>query len=169
MAITNEKITLKGNPVTVKGQSLSVGQALPLVPVTTTDLKDVSLEQYLGKKLIVLSVPSLDTPVCQTETRSFNERASQLSEEVTMLVVSRDLPFAQKRWCGAEGIEQVIPLSDYKHRVFGEAFGVELPDVGILCRAVFVCDPAGTLTYVDYISEVADEPNYEAVLAALQR
>jgi thiol peroxidase len=167
MNSTNANITLKGNPVAVHGTCLAVGQPLPLVTLTGTDLKDVSLEQYLGKKLVVLSVPSLDTPVCQTEAKRFNEEATSLGADVQIVVVSRDLPFAQKRWCGAEGVERVLPLSDYKLRTFGEAFGVDIPAVGILCRAVFVADSSGMLTHVEYVSEVAEEPDYGAALAAL--
>lgn len=167
MATTNEKTTLKGNPVQASGTCLKVGDALPLVTVTNTDLKDISLEEFLGKKLVVLSVPSLDTPVCQTEVRTVNQKLSDFSDDVAVVVVSRDLPFAQKRWCGAEGIERVTTLSDFKHRAFGQAFGTDLVDVGILSRAVFVCDKEGVLTHVDYVEEVADEPDYEAVFAAL--
>ncbi|MCL4148862.1 UNVERIFIED_CONTAM: hypothetical protein GTU68_003017 [Idotea baltica] len=167
MAATNSKLTLRGNPVKVRGEALSLGQPIPLVSVTNAELKDISLEELLGSELVILAIPSLDTPVCQIEVRQFNMKISETHPDTKVVVVSRDLPFAQSRWCAAEGIDNVVVVSDYKHRVFGEAFGVELPDVGILCRAVFVADKEGKLKYLDYVDEISDEPNYDAVLASL--
>jgi thiol peroxidase len=131
-------------------------------------LSDVTNAAFAGKVLVVVSIPSIDTPVCATETKKFNQEASALSDDVVIAIVSRDLPFAFKRWCGAEGVSKVVTLSDFKHRSFGKQFGVELPDLGLLARAVFVADKSGKIVHVDYVSEVADEPDYTAVHAAVK-
>jgi thiol peroxidase len=169
MAKSNEVITMKGNPLKVEGRCLEEGAQLPQFTLTGLDMSDVSNAKYAGKVLVLVSVPSLDTPVCAVETKRFNQEAASLSDDVVIAVVSRDLPFAQKRWCGAEGVSNVVPLSDYKHRSFGKAFGVELPDLALLARAVFVADKQGTITHVDYVTEVAEEPDYGAALAAVKK
>src|SRR5690606_39247815 len=122
---------------------------------------DTSNKDYEGKVLVISVIPSIDTPVCQVQTKRFNEEVSKLSGNVCVLTVSRDLPFAQKRWCAAEGIDQVICASDYKYRTFGKAFGVDIENIGLLTRALFVVSPEGKISYVDYVSEVGDEPNYD--------
>lgn len=169
MSKNNTPITMKGNPLKVSGDPLKEGDQLPNFKVTANDMKDIDSAQFKGKNLVILSVPSLDTPVCSTEAKRFNKEASALSDSVAVLVVSRDLPFAQARWCAAEGAERVMTASDYKMRTFGQLFGVELPDLQLLARAVFVADTTGKITYVDYVSEVAEEPNYEEVLGAIQK
>lgn len=169
MAKSNERITMKGNPLRVEGPCIEEGQVAPQFTLTGTDMIDVTSGAFTGKVVVIVAVPSLDTPVCAIETKRFNSEATSLSEDVVVLAVSRDLPFAMKRWCGAEGVERVVPLSDYKHRTFGKAFGVDLPDIGLLARAVFVIDRSGKVAHVDYVSEIAEEPDYAAVMAAAKK
>lgn len=118
---------------------------------------------------MISSVPSLDTPVCDTSTRRFNEKASQLGEKVVILTISMDLPFAQARWCGAAGVRRVQTLSDYRDASFGLSYGVLLKDLRLLARAVFVIDPAGIIRYVQVVDEIAKEPDYEAVIEAVKK
>jgi thiol peroxidase len=132
-------------------------------------MSDVTNAAFAGKVVVLLSIPSIDTPVCAIETKKFNQEALKLSSDVVVAGVSRDLPFAFKRWCAGEGVERVVMLSDFKHRSFGKGFGVELPDLGLLARAVFVIDKSGRVAHVDYVTEVADEPDYAAVLDATRR
>ncbi len=161
-------ITLKGNPVELAGSDLKVGDNAPDFVLQGTDLSDVTLADTAGKTRIIATIPSLDTPVCHEETRKFNEQAGQL-DGVEVLVVSMDLPFGQKRWCGSEGVENVRTLSGHRCTKFGEDYGVLItagPLERCLARAVFVVDPAGKLTHVEYVSEIAEHPNYDAALAA---
>ena len=162
--MSNQNITLKGNKVTVSGREVCVGDGVPDFKLTGNDMGDVDINSFQGKVLVVASIPSVDTPVCAVETKRFNEELSNLSDDVAVLTVSRDLPFALSRWCGAEGVDRVVTASDFKYRTFGEAFGVELPDIGILARAVFVVDKEGKVQHGEYVSEVGEEPNYEAAL-----
>lgn len=159
-------ILWKGNPVDVEGPALKAGDKAPVeFTVTANDLKPVTGNDLAGKPRIVLAVPSLDTPVCDTESRRFNQEAAKLPG-MKVLVVSMDLPFAQKRWCGAAGIDRVQTLSDYKDRTFGPAWGVLVPALGLFARAVFVVDGKDTLRHVEYVKDATQEPNYEAALAA---
>ena len=160
-------VTMKGNPVTLIGPALKVGDKAPEFTVVGNDLSQVSLESFRGKVCIISSVPSLDTPVCDMETRRFNSEASRLGDEVVVLTISMDLPFAQKRWCGAAGVDQVVTLSDHRDGAFGEAYGVLIKNLRLLARAVFVLDKEGTIRYLELVKEIANEPNYEAVLAAV--
>lgn len=169
MAKTNETITMKGNPLKVEGRCVEEGVPAPSFKLTAADMSDVTNTAYAGKVLVLLSIPSIDTPVCAIETKRFNQEAASLSKDVVIASVSRDLPFALKRWCAAEGVERVVTLSDYKYRSFGQEFGVELPDLGLLARALFVVDKTGKIAHVDYVSEVADEPDYAAALEAVRR
>lgn len=158
--------SFKGSPLTLLGREVKVGDHLPDFVVTGNDMGDLTANSFKGKKLILSVVPSVDTPVCATQTRHFNEAASALGNDVVVLTVSMDLPFAQKRWCAAEGVERVVTASDFKHRSFGEAFGVLLKEWGLLARAVFVADTSGKVVYAQYVDEVSSEPDYEPVLAA---
>jgi thiol peroxidase len=159
-------ILWKGNPVDVEGPALKAGDKAPTeFTVAANDLKPVTGSDLAGKPRIVLAVPSLDTPVCDTESRRFNQEAAKLPG-MKVLVVSMDLPFAQKRWCGAAGIDRVQTLSDYKDRTFGPAWGVLVPSLGLFARAVFVVDGKDTLRHVEYVKDATQEPNYEAALAA---
>ncbi len=168
MAKSNEKITMKGNPLRVEGRCLEEGCQLPQFRLVGTDMAEATNAAFAGKVVVVMTIPSIDTPVCATEARRFNQEASSLSGDVVVLGVSRDLPFALKRWCGAEGVSRVVPLSDHKHRAFGRDFGVELPDLGLLARAVFVADRAGKVVHVDYVPEIAEEPDYGAAIKAVR-
>lgn len=164
-------VTLKGNPQTVEGPELKVGDAAPDFKLQANDMSDVTLATTAGKTRILSSVPSLDTPVCATETRKFNEMAAKIPG-VEILTISTDLPHAQKRWCGAEGIEKVRTLSDHRATDFGQKYGVLVrggPLDRYLARAIFVVDKSNKLTYVEYVPEIAQEPNYDAVLAAAQK
>ena len=117
--------------------------------------------------MLIASVPSLDTPVCAIETKRFSEEISKLGPDVACLVVSLDLPFAQKRWCGAEAVENIVTGSDYKYRSFGEDFGVYIQDMGLLARAIFLADKEGKIQHVEYIPDISEEPNYQAVLSKI--
>jgi thiol peroxidase len=160
--------TFQGKPLTLIGPALNAGRAAPEFVLTANDLSDLRSDAYRGKLLVLSVVPSLDTPVCATQTRTFNQRATGLGEDVVVLTVSMDLPFAQKPFCGAEGIQRVVTASDYKHRSFGPAYGVLIKELGLLARAVFVVDRAGKVTYSEYVPEVTQEPNYDAALEALK-
>ena len=161
-------VTLKGGPVDLKGPELKTGGQAPDFSLQASDLSMVSLSNYAGKSLIIATVPSLDTPVCHQETHKFNEAAGKLSNAV-VLVVSMDLPFGQNRWCGSEGVENVVTLSAHQCTKFGEDYGVLIeggPLNRCLARAIFVVDPDGKLKHIEYVSEIAEHPNYDAALAA---
>ena len=168
MAKNNETVTMKGNPLKVEGRCVEEGSNLPSFKLTGTDMADVTNAAFAGKVLVLMSIPSIDTPVCAIETKRFNQEASSLSGDVVIVGVSRDLPFALKRWCGAEGVSRVVALSDYKYRSFGKEFGVDLPDLGLLARAVFVVNKSGKVVHVDYVQEVASEPDYDAAIKAVK-
>jgi thiol peroxidase len=168
MAITNENITFQGNKLNVIGEPVKIGELLPKFQLTGVDMKDVSNETFQGKVLVIAAIPSVDTPVCAIETKRFNEEASKLSSDVVVLAVSMDLPFAQKRWCAAEGVERVVTASDYKYRTFGEGFGVLIKEMGLHARAIFVADRSGRVKHVEYVSDITQEPDYSAVLAAIK-
>jgi len=159
-------ITLHGNGLTLSGTSVPVGSAAPDFIALDNGLAPKSLADYKGKVLIIATVPSLDTPTCDMETRRFNTEAANLSSDIVILTISMDLPFAQKRWCGAAGVEQVITLSDHKDAAFGQAYGLIIKELRLLARAVLVIDKAGTVAYQQIVSEVGDEPDYAAALAA---
>jgi thiol peroxidase len=160
--------TFKGNPITLLGNEVKVGEKAPQFEVQKNLLETVSLDSYAGKIKLISVVPSLDTGVCDTQTRRFNQEASSLSENVVVLTVSVDLPFAQSRWCGAAGVDRVITLSDYKNRNFGEAFGVYIKEFGLLMRSVFVIDADDNVSYVEYLGEMTAEPNYAAAIDAVK-
>ena len=169
MATTNENINFKGNRAAIVGPALKTGVKLPQFKLTGTDMADLTNQSFSGKVLVISVIPSIDTPVCALQTKRFNKEASELSDNAVILTVSMDLPFAQKRWCGAEGIDRVVTASDYKYRTFGETFGVLLKDLGLLTRAVFIADASGNVTYVDYVSDVGQEPDYEAALGQIRK
>lgn len=159
----------KGNPVTLLGPALDVGDRAPDFRMVDTDLAPVTLADFRGKIKIISAVPSLDTPVCDMETRRFNKEAAQLPESIVVLTVSLDLPFAQKRWCGAAGIDRVKTLSDYQDRSFALAYGVLLKELKLLSRSIFVVDGADTIRYIQHVPEITTEPDYDAVLGAAKR
>ncbi len=161
-------ITFKGNPMTLLGPGLKVGDPAPDFRVVDTALAPVTLADFRGKVKIISAVPSLDTPVCDMETRRFNQEATQLPEGVVVLTVSLDLPFAQKRWCGAAGVDRVETLSDYQERSFALAYGVLIKELKLLSRSIFVIDAADTIRYIQHVPEVTTEPDYAAVLGAVK-
>jgi len=161
----NGVVTFGGNPATLLGPELKMGDKAPDFTVVDNSLQPVSLSNYEGVKLISV-VPSLDTPVCDAQTRRFNEEASKLN--ATILTISVDLPFAQKRWCGAAGIDKVITLSDYQTMSFGSAYGTYLKGLRLEARAIFVVNSQNEVTYVEYVKEVTDHPNYEKALEAVK-
>lgn len=162
-------ITMKGNPLTRLGNLPEVGQAAPDFEVLDNNLTPVKLSSFKGKICIIASVPSLDTPICDIETRRFNTEAAQLSPDTVILTISMDLPFAQKRWCGASGIDKVITLSDHRNAEFGAAYGTIIKELRLLARAVFVVDRNGIVRLVQLVKEVAQEPDYSSVLAAVKQ
>jgi thiol peroxidase len=162
-------VTMKGNPLTLVGKALKVGDRAPDFGVLDNNLSPVSLSSYRGKACIISAVPSLDTPVCDVETRRFNQEAANLSPDVVILTVSMDLPFAQKRWCGAAGVDRVITLSDHKDASFGAAYGVLIKELRLLARAVFVVDRKGVIQHIEIVKELTQEPNYEAALQAAKK
>ncbi len=161
-------ITMKGKPLTLLGKGVKVGDSAPDFEVTANDMSAVKFSSYLGKVCIICSVPSLDTSVCDIETRRFSEEAGKLGNDIKVLTISMDLPFAQKRWCGAAGVKNVQTLSDYRDASFGEAYGVLIKELHLLARAIFVVDKNGTIRYIQIVKETASEPNYEAVLGAVK-
>ncbi len=169
--ITEEKerpglVTFKGNPMTLVGEEVKAGDRAPEFQVVDTAMQPASLASFKGKVKIISSVPSLDTPVCDMETRRFNEEAGKLSDKAVVLTVSMDLPFAQKRWCAAAGVEHVKTLSDFQNRSFGCAWGVLVKELKLLARAVFVVDEQDIVRYVEIVPEIAREPDYGRALEA---
>jgi len=162
-------VTMKGNPLTLVGDEVTVGQKAPDFVGIDHNLSPVKFSSYRGKICILASVPSLDTPVCAIETRKFNEEASRLSADIVILTISMDLPFAQKRWCGAEGITRIQTLSDHRDASFGMSYGVLIKDLRLLARAVFLVDQKGVLQYSQLVKEVASEPNYKDIWHALKK
>ena len=161
-------ITLKGNPIHTSGSLPAVGSKAADFRLTRGDMSDVSLADFAGKKKVLNIVPSLDTPVCATSLRTFNERAASL-DGVVVLTVSRDLPFAQNRFCETAGIQGAVALSEFRNRDFGPAYGIDIVDgpiAGVLGRAVVVLDAADTVVYTELVPEIAQEPDYAAALKA---
>ena len=159
-------ITMKGNPLTLLGQEVKVGQKAPEFTVVDNQLSPVKLTDFRGKTVIISSVPSLDTGVCDKQTRRFNEEATALDGKVVVLTISMDLPFAQARWCGAAGVKRVVTLSDYQRADFGHQYGLLIKDLRLLARAVLVIDKTGVIRYVQLVPEIATEPDYEAAIQA---
>ena len=158
-------VTFLGNPVSFTGRQLQIGDKALDFSLTTTDLSKKSLADFDGKKKVLSVVPSIDTGICSTQTRRFNEELAGLDNTV-VLTVSVDLPFAQKRWCGAEGIENAIMLSDYFDHSFGRDYALLINEWHLLARAVFVLDTDNTIRYVEYVDNINSEPNFEAAIAA---
>ena len=166
MAVQTQQVTMKGEPLTLQGEQVKTGDKAPNFEVVANDLSTVKFSSFLGKVCIISSVPSLDTSVCDTMTRRFNQEAGNLGEDVVILTISMDLPFAQKRWCGAADVKNLQTLSDYQAASFGNAFGVLIKELRLLARAVFVVDKEGTIRYKELVDELTNEPNYNAALKA---
>ena len=166
------KVTFKGNPVTLSGPAITPGQKAPDFTAVDTGLQPVRAADARGRVVILSAVPSLDTPVCDTETRRFNEEVGKIGGGVEVWTISMDLPFAQKRWCGAAGVTSVKTLSDFRDRSFAKSYGVGIQDgplSGLTARAVFVVGKDGTIKHVEYVSDITKEPNYEAALSAAKQ
>lgn len=160
------EVTMKGNPLTLLGPRIEANEDAPEFTALRNLMTPVKLSDTNGKVRVLLSVPSLDTPVCSLEAKRFNQEAAELGGDVLVQVVSVDTPFAQTRWCGAEGVTNLETLSDFRDRDFGKKYGVEIKDLGIYARAAFVVDRQGVVVYSEYVPEVAQEPNYDAILDA---
>jgi len=161
--------TIEGKPLTLVGEEVKLGNKAPDFTVLDNDLSPVNFSTYRGKICIISSVPSLDTPVCDAETRRFNQEAGRLGSDVVILTISTDLPFAQKRWCGAAGVDKVQTLSDHREASFGTAYGVLIKELRLLARAIFVVDREGIIQYIQLVKELSKEPDYEAVLNAASK
>ncbi len=162
-------VTFMGNPLHLEGNLPEAGAKAPSFTALTNDLAPRGLADFAGKVLVLVSVPSLDTPVCDMEVRRFNKEAAALADNVRIVAVSCDLPFAQARWCGAAGVQAVSTLSDHKDTDFGKQYGVLIQELRLLARAIFVVDAAGTLVYRQLVQEVTHEPDYDAALQAVRK
>ncbi len=167
-ATSERTVTMRGQPMELVGTQLKVGDKAPDFVVVDNDLKEAHFRDIPGKVFVISSVPSLDTRVCDIETRRFNEEAARLGPDVKVLTISMDLPFAQKRWCGAANVKNVQTLSDYRHASFGSAYGVMLKDLRLLARCVFVIDAHRKITHIQLVTEISSEPNYDSVLEAVR-
>jgi len=161
-------VTMRGNPLTLMGNEVRVGDAAPDFVALDNALSPVHFSSFRGKISILSSVPSLDTPVCDMETRRFNEEAARLGSDIAILTISMDLPFAQKRWCAAAGVTRVQTLSDHREASFGNAYGVLIKELRLLARAVFLVDRAGIVQYTQLVQEISHEPNYDEILNTLR-
>ena len=166
--MSHHTVTMKGNPFKLEGTLPEIGKPAPDFTAAANNLTPFTLSSLKGKTVILSAVPSLDTPVCDIETRRFNKEAAGLGDDVVVVTVSMDLPFAQARWCGAAGIDRVTTVSDYNQAEFGKKYGVLIAPLRLLARAVFVVDAKGILRYVQLVPEVGQEPDYAAVLAAVK-
>lgn len=169
MAQERGGFTLKGNPLTLVGASLKVGDQAPDFKLNKDLVTEVSLADYAGKVKLISVVPSLDTGVCDAQTRRFNQEADSLGDKVVILTVSVDLPFAQARWCGAAGVDKVVTLSDYKDRSFGQAYGVFIKELALDMRAIFVVDEHDNIQYIEIVEEMTNHPNYDKALEAVKK
>lgn len=162
-------VTFQGNTLHLEGELPTVGAPAPDFHLTANDLSEKRLKDFAGETLLLATVPSLDTPVCDLEAKHFNDEATKLSSNVKIAVVSCDLPFAQARWCGATKSNNIITLSDYKAHVFGKHYGVLIEELKLLTRAIFIIDHHQALTYCQVVPEITNEPDYAAALNALKK
>ena len=169
MNTTNTNVTWKGKPLTLLGSAIKLGQKAPNFRLVNADLEDITRDSLCGLNIVLSVVPSLDTSTCAAQTKRFNAEALGLDTSARIITVSLDLPFAQQRWCQAEGCDRIIALSDYKYRTFGQQYGVYIEDLGLLTRAVFVIDRDSTIRYVEYTNDISDQPSYDDALSALAK
>ena len=160
-------VSMRGNPLTLLGNEVKVGDEAPDFVALASDLSSVSFSSFRGKLCVLSSVPSLDTPVCAAQTRRFNEEAERLGADVAILTISMDLPFAQKRWCAGARVSAVQTLSDHRDASFGMSYGMLIKELRLLARAVLVVDRGGTIRYLQLVREMTDDPDYDAALSAL--
>lgn len=161
-------VTLKGDPLTLIGEPLAVGDKAPNYELVANDLSTVTLTDSAGKVRLISVVPSLDTGICDAQTRRFNEEAAEFGDDVVVLTVSAEHPWNQRRWCGAAGIDRVQVVSDHQDMAFGKAFGTYIKELRLEQRAIFVVDGSDTVTYTEYVPEIAQHPDYEAALTAVK-
>jgi len=159
-------VTMKGKGLTLLGNEVQVGDMAPDCEVIDKDLTPVRLSSFRSKVCIISSVPSLDTPVCDIQTRRFNEETAGLGNDIVLLTISMDLPFAQVRWCGTAGIDKAITLSDHRDADFGEKFGVLIKELRLLSRAIFIVDKDDVIRYIEVVPELTNEPDYDAAIKA---
>jgi thioredoxin-dependent peroxiredoxin len=159
----------RGKPLTLEGRGVEVGQPAPDFTAVDTSVQERRLSEFRGKTVVLTTFPSIDTSLCAVQVRSFNQRAADLPGEIVVIAMSMDLPFAQRRWCGAEGVERVIPLSDYKHHDFARNWGLRMRESGLLARATYVIDPQGIIRYEEIVPDTSQEPNYDAALSAARQ
>ncbi|OYV78479.1 MAG: lipid hydroperoxide peroxidase [Planctomycetia bacterium 21-64-5] len=162
-------VTFKGNPMTLAGNAVTAGQQAPAFKAVDEQLQAVTLDSLKGKPTIISVVPSLDTPVCQKQTKNFNQQLAAFGDKINAVTMSLDLPFAMKRFCGAEGITNLKSVSDYQDRSFAQNWGMLIEELKILARGTFVVDATGKVVYAETVKEVTDEPNYDAALEALRK
>lgn len=167
MPVETAVVTMKGNSLTLLGNEVRVGQPAPDAALVANDLSEVKLSSFKGKKILLSVIPSIDTPVCEIQTKRFNQEADNLGE-IVILTVSMDLPFAQKRWCGATHSTKIKTLSDYREASFGQNWGLLIKGLRLLARAVFIIDENGIVRYKQIVPEITKEPNYAEALQALK-
>ncbi len=163
MPVQTQQVTMKGNPVTLTGDEIKEGSKSPDFKAVGMDLSEITNKQFKGKCLVVVAVPSLDTNVCDCETKKINETAAKFAGRATFVTISMDLPFAQKRWKEANGIKNIELLSDYKDASFGKAYGVLIKELRLLARSVFIIDASGTVRYRQVVPEITEEPDYDDI------
>lgn len=162
-------IEMKGKPLTLIGNEIKVGDTAPDFEALNSDMESVKLSSFKGKVVVITTVPSLDTQICDIETKQFNDEAKKLGDDVVILTVSMDLPFAQKRWCEEAGVKNVQLLSDHRDGAFGELYGVLIKGLRLLARTVFVIDTDGKVRYIQYVKETASEPDYDEVIGEIKK
>jgi thiol peroxidase len=161
-------VTMKGKPLTLLGDDVQVGQKAADFSAVNQDMQNVKLSDFAQTLRIITTYPSLDTPVCDIMAKRFNEEAAKLGDDVNVLAISMDLPFAQKRWCAASDAQNIITLSDYKNTEFGAGYGVLIKELRLLARSIFIVDKHGVIRYKELVSEIADQPDYESAVKAVK-
>lgn len=161
--------TLKGNPLTLLGKEIKIGEKAPDFTVLSNDLKEIMLDQFKNKIKLIASVPSLDTPICDLEIKRFNDEATSLSKDIIIIFISMDLPFAQKRFCSAYNIKKVKTFSDHKDSNFGNNYGVLIKELRLLSRAIFIADKDNIIRYTEYVKEIGNPPDYKSAINALKK
>ena len=169
MERNNQKVTFGGNPVTLLGDAARPGNIAPDFTVMDSDMKPVKLSDFNGKIKVLSVAPSIDTPVCANQTRTFNKEATKMNDNIAVLSISVDLPFALKRFCAAEGIDNVEALSDHKDVDFGTKYGFLIEEMRLLARGIVVIDKDNTIKYVEYVPEIGEEPNYQKALEEVRK
>ena len=166
--MSNKKVTMAGNPLTIKGKAIEVGEKAPMFTAINNKLEQVNTKDFHGKTIVISAFPSVDTGVCSAQLHRFNKEATNLSDNIVVLSISCDLPFALDRFCGAEGINNVITLSDHKDLDFASKYGFLIKELRLLTRGVVIIDKEGIVKYVEYVSELTKEPDYLQAVKVLK-